>query len=75
MVWLKQLILEDGMDDDELDIPKGSLLKQLTDEDLSVHSIEALENRVSALKSEIERTEEAIKNKKTAHADADSFFN
>ncbi len=62
------------MDDEELDIPKGSLLKQITDEDLTVHSIEALESRVAVLKSEIERTEEAIKNKKTAHADADSFF-
>ena len=63
------------MDDDELDIPKGSLLKQLTDEDLSVHSLEALDTRISVLKSEIERTEEAIKGKKSAHAEADSFFN
>ncbi|MDA7569272.1 DUF1192 domain-containing protein [Emcibacteraceae bacterium] len=63
------------MDDDELDIPKGSLLKQLTDEDLEVHSVEALKNRINVLKMEIERTEAEIKNKKNAYADADSFFN
>ncbi len=63
------------MDDDELDIPKGSLLKQLTEEDLDGHSIEALGDRVTVLKAEIDRTEEAIRNKKTAHAYADSFFN
>lgn len=63
------------MDDDELDIPKGSLLKQLTDEDLEVHSVEALKNRINVLKLEIERTEAEINNKKNAYADADSFFN
>lgn len=62
------------MEDEELDIPKGSLLKQLTDEDLSVHSIEALGDRLTVLKAEITRTEDAIGSKKTAHADADSFF-
>ncbi len=62
------------MDDDELDIPKGSLLKQLTDEDLEVHSVEALMNRVNVLKTEIERTDAEINNKKNAYADADSFF-
>ncbi len=62
------------MDDEELDIPKGSLLKQLMDEDLSVHSLEALDDRVSVLKVEIKRTEQAIESKKAAHTDADSFF-
>ena len=62
------------MDDDELDIPKGSLLKQLMDEDLTVHSLEALNDRITVLKSEIERTETEQGNKKTAHEDADSFF-
>lgn len=63
------------MDDEELDIPKGSLLKQLTDEDLSVHSIDNLKTRVAILKAEIERTEHEVKNKKSAHSDADSIFN
>jgi len=63
------------MDDDELNIPKGSLLKQLTDEDLEVHSVEALKNRINVLKLEIERTDAEIKNKKNAYEDADSFFN
>ncbi|MDC1090120.1 DUF1192 family protein [Emcibacteraceae bacterium] len=63
------------MDDDELDIPKGSLLKQLTDEELEVHSVEALKNRINVLKLEIERTDAEINNKKNAYSDADSFFN
>jgi uncharacterized small protein (DUF1192 family) len=62
------------MDDDELDIPRGSLLKQLTDEDLEVHSVEALKNRINVLGAEIKRTEDEIKNKKNAYSDADSFF-
>ncbi len=61
--------------DDELDIPKGSILKQLTDEDLSVHSVEALKQRLTVLRAELGRTEQEIGNKKTAHSDADSFFN
>lgn len=63
------------MDDDELDIPKGSLLKQLSDEELEVHSVEALTNRIAILKTEISRTEAEIEKKKDAYADADSFFN
>ena len=45
------------MSDEELDIPKGSLLKQLMDEDLEVHSVEALNDRITILNSEIERSE------------------
>ena len=62
------------MDDDELDIPKGSLLKQLMQEDLAVHSLEGLGDRIRVLKSEITRTEQEIADKKTAHGDADSLF-
>lgn len=62
------------MDDEELDIPKGSILKQLTDEDLTVHSVKALNDRMTVLKAEIMRTESEIQNKKNAYADADSFF-
>ncbi|MBL4601344.1 MAG: DUF1192 family protein [Emcibacteraceae bacterium] len=62
------------MDDEELDIPKGSILMQLMQEDLSVHSREVLKKRVEALKSEIERAKIEMTNKKTAHADADSLF-
>jgi uncharacterized small protein (DUF1192 family) len=60
--------------DDELELPKGSLLKQLTAEDLAVHSVEALHKRMIVLKAELERTDGEIKNKKNAHADADSIF-
>lgn len=62
------------MDDDELDIPKGSLLKQLTSEDLEIHSVEALKNRMNVLNAEIKRTEDEINNKKSAHSEADSLF-
>ena len=62
------------MDDDELDTPKGSLLKELTLEDLTVHSVNALKDRIKVLEAEIKRTEQEIDHKKTAHADADSFF-
>lgn len=62
------------MSDEELDIPKGSLLKQLMDEDLEVHSVEALNDRITILNSEIERSELEIKNKKGALTDANSIF-
>ncbi|MDG1709536.1 MAG: DUF1192 domain-containing protein [Emcibacteraceae bacterium] len=60
--------------DDELELPKGSLLKQLSGEDLSVHSVEVLHIRISVLNAEIGRTEAEISNKKSAHSDADSIF-
>lgn len=62
------------MDDEELDIPKGSLLKDLTIEDLTIHSVDALKERVKVLEIEIKRTVQEIEHKKTAHIDADSFF-
>tara|TARA_R110002096_G_scaffold416576_3_gene619768 strand:- start:214721 stop:214912 length:192 start_codon:yes stop_codon:yes gene_type:complete len=62
------------MNDDELDIPKGSHLKELTLEDLTVHSVAALKERIKVLEAEVKRTEQEIDQKKTAHADADSLF-
>ncbi len=62
------------MDDDELDIPKESILRQLTKEDLSVHSIDALEDRIAILKSEVVRTEREKAHKKNVHVEADSLF-
>lgn len=62
------------MDDEELEIPKGSLLKLLSTEDLTIHSVEALTERVIHLKNEINRTEQEIKNKKSAHDVANSIF-
>jgi len=61
--------------DDDFDRPKVPLLKQLVKEDLSVHSIESLDDRIAILKSEVRRTEIEKAHKKTAHADADSLFN
>jgi uncharacterized small protein (DUF1192 family) len=60
--------------DEELKIPKGTALKQLIEEDLEVHSIETLNNRLEILKSEIRRTQGAIKNKKSASDAANSIF-
>ena len=60
--------------DDELELPKGSLLKQLTDEDLTVHSVEVLLMRITVLEAEITRTQAEIGNKKSAHSDADNIF-
>ncbi|MBT5074593.1 MAG: DUF1192 family protein [Kordiimonadaceae bacterium] len=62
------------MDEEDLALPKGSLLKQLSDEDLSVHSVDALNDRIRVLKSEVDRTESEINNKKDAHKDANSIF-
>ncbi|MDG1437599.1 MAG: DUF1192 family protein [Emcibacteraceae bacterium] len=60
--------------DDELELPKGSLLKQLNNEDIAVHSIEVLLMRITVLEAEIARTQAEIGNKKSAHSDADSIF-
>lgn len=62
------------MDDEELNIPKESLLKQLMNEDLEIHSVEALADRITVLKAEIKRSEDEISNKKSAQAEADSLF-
>lgn len=63
------------MDEEELEIAKGSPLKLLTLEDLDVHSLNALKDRITVLKDEITRTEEAIKNKNNAQAAANNIFN
>lgn len=62
------------MDEDEFEVPKKSLLKQLRNEDLEIHSIDVLDDRIAILKSEIMRTEHEKTRKKTAHVTADSLF-
>ena len=62
------------MKDDELNIIKGSILEKLIHEDLTVHSLEALNNRVKVLKSEINRTALAISEKQNALTSANSIF-
>lgn len=60
--------------DDETDLPKGAPVAQVTAEDLTEHSVEALKIRLAALKAEIKRTEQAIADKGDARLSAEQFF-
>ncbi|MDG1004686.1 MAG: DUF1192 family protein [Emcibacteraceae bacterium] len=62
------------MKDDELNILESSIYEKLIHEDLTVHSLEALNNRVKVLKSEINRTALAISEKQNALTSANSIF-
>lgn len=62
------------MDEDEFDLPQASPLKSLLGEDLTVHSVEALQQRMTVLKAEISRTAREIENKKNVKSAADIFF-
>ena len=62
------------MKDDELNILESSIYEKLIHEDLTVHSLEALNNRVKVLKSEINRTVLAISEKQNALTSANSIF-
>ncbi|VAX03594.1 hypothetical protein MNBD_ALPHA03-1526 [hydrothermal vent metagenome] len=60
--------------DDELERLKDSPIAPLIKEDLAVHSVEMLNLRLRALKSEIRRTDKAIESKGDAKNSAESFF-
>ena len=62
------------MKDDEFNIIKGSIQEKLIHEDLTVHSLETLNNRVKLLKSEINRTALAINEKQNARSSANNIF-
>lgn len=62
------------MDEEELDMAKGSPLKLLTLEDLEIHSVQALKDRATVLKDEVDRTLNAINNKNNAQVKANSIF-
>lgn len=62
------------MDEDEFDLPQNSPLKSLLGEDISVHSLEVLRQRISALKAEISRCEREMDNKKNVKSAADILF-
>ncbi len=49
-------------------------LKALSGEDLTLHSIEALHERIAVLSAEMTRTQAMIENKKSSRADAEAFF-
>ncbi len=62
------------MNFDDLPLKKDTPTTALTKEDLSEASVEQLEERITILKSEIQRTEEDIKAKKASRAAANAFF-
>jgi len=60
--------------DDELVLLKDSPIESLMKEDLATHSVEILNLRLEALKSEIRRTDKAIECKGDAKNSAENFF-
>ena len=60
--------------DDEGTLAKNSPLVLMQSEELEVHSVAVLKNRLEALKAEISRTERAIADKGDAKQSAESFF-
>jgi len=62
------------MDGEELEAPKGSILKLLQTEELEVYSIEALQDRIMVLQSEVKRSELAIDKKMKSKKEANSIF-
>ncbi len=61
-------------DDEDIELPKGSILDQLSKEELEVHSVEALKERLVVLKAEMKRTETTIEDKGDAKNTAESLF-
>lgn len=62
------------MDFDDLPLKKDSPISEVEKEDLSTISVEQLEERVSRLESEIERTKQEIKAKQASRSAAEAFF-
>ena len=62
------------MDDEESELLKGSSLEDVCREDLAIHSIEYLRERIDLLKAEITRTEAEISSKHGARSAAEDIF-
>jgi len=62
------------MDEEEFDLPLSAPLVLMLKEELHVHSVESLQERLKALKAEISRTEAEIKNKGSARLTAEDVF-
>ena len=60
--------------DDDFILPKKSPVVEMMNEELSVHSVELLQARLEALRSEIVRTDQAILDKGDAKKSAENFF-
>ena len=60
--------------EEEISAPKGSILDQLTKQDLSLQGVEELTARIAMLKEEITRAEAMLESKKGSRNDAEALF-
>ena len=60
--------------EEEISAPKGSILEQLTKQDLSLQGVEELTARIALLKEEITRAEFMLEIKKGSRNDAEALF-
>ena len=55
-------------------LPKSDTLSALVTEDLELLGLEELEERISVIKTEIERVKAILESKKGSRADAEALF-
>ena len=55
-------------------VPKSDTLSALVTEDLELLVLEELEERISVIKTEIERVKAVLESKKGSRADAEALF-
>ena len=60
--------------EEEISAPKGSVLEQLAQQDLSLQGVEELTARIGLLKEEIGRVEAMLESKKGSRNDAEALF-
>ena len=56
-------------------VPKSDTLSALVTEDLELLGLEELEERISVIKTEIERVKAVLESKKGSRSDAEALFN
>ena len=60
--------------EEEISAPKGSVLEQLTQQDLSLQGVEELTARIGLLKEEIGRAKAMLESKKGSRNNAEALF-
>ena len=60
--------------EEEISAPNGSILEQLTKQDLRPQGVEELTARIALLKEEITRAEAMLESKKGSRNDAEALF-
>ena len=55
-------------------VPKSDILSALVTEDLELLGLEELEERISVIKTEIERVKAVLESKKGSRANAEALF-